>query len=265
MSITELIKARHSVRTFDGRPLSDADSAAISQAIADASTPFGGQASIVIVRFGAPLAAMNGTYGVIKGASDFMVMFMADDDESWLSAGFMMEQPVLTATGLGLGTCWMAATFNSSLFSKSFNVPAEQKLRIVTPVGYPARKKRFAERLTKLLANSASRKDFDSLFSYHEPGISIPQDNTFRLPLEMMRLAPSSVNSQPWRAIVADDTVHFYSAGKNRLSMIDMGIGLCHFHLTCQDSGLKGRFTTIPTEEIDYSRWRYICSFVTAP
>ena len=60
-------------------------------------------------------------------------------------------------------------------------------------------------------------------------------------------LAPSAVNKQPWRVVVADDTIHFYlvrSKGvghgeKLDMQMIDMGIALCHFALTAEELGLQ--------------------------
>ncbi len=62
------------------------------------------------------------------------------------------------------------------------------------------------------------------------------------IPLEMIRLAPSAVNKQPWRVVVVDNTVHFYlkrskgfsKEGKLDMQMIDMGIALCHFALAAR-------------------------------
>lgn len=48
----------------------------------------------------------------------------------------------------------------------------------------------------------------------------------------MMRLAPSSTNSQPWRSIVKGDIVHFYSKGAETVHMVDVGIGMSHFDMT---------------------------------
>ena len=60
----------------------------------------------------------------------------------------------------------------------------------------------------------------------------------------MVRLAPSAVNKQPWRAVAYDNAVHFYlkrSKGFNHnekldMQMIDMGIALCHFDLTAKEN-----------------------------
>jgi len=67
---------------------------------------------------------------------------------------------------------------------------------------------------------------------------------------ELVRLAPSAVNKQPWRVILCGDTAHFYlkrSKGfkydeKLDMQMIDMGIALCHFELGAKDAGVNVQF-----------------------
>ena len=70
----------------------------------------------------------------------------------------------------------------------------------------------------------------------------------FRDALEMVRLAPSAGNKQPWRAVICGEKVHFYekkSMADNPLGDIqklDMGIALVHFDLTMEENGTGGRF-----------------------
>ena len=255
MNIKQTMEHRTSVRTYSPTPLDESHIAALQTSIDTAGTPFGGDIKIGLVHFTNDAPARPGTYGVIKGAEWFMVMSAADDDRSWLSAGFMMEQPVLEATELGLGTCWMAATFSSKQFSKVFEAPEGQKIMMVSPVGYPVGRKRILERITGMIAKSRTRKEFSTLFR------DTDTDSRFNDALEMMRLAPSSVNSQPWRAIVSQGAVHFYNAGKGRLSLVDMGIGLCHFYLTCRHNGIEGKFQQAEAPQFDKAT--YVCSFLT--
>ena len=63
--------------------------------------------------------------------------------------------------------------------------------------------------------------------------------------LELVRLAPSAVNKQPWRAVVCGDTVHFYEKRSKGfvtaegwdVQKIDMGIALCHFVCGLEEKG----------------------------
>lgn len=42
-------------------------------------------------------------------------------------------------------------------------------------------------------------------------------------PLEMLRLAPSAMNKQPWRVLKEDNTLHFYITSTKGLTKVDIG------------------------------------------
>lgn len=243
MNIIEAIKTRKSVRTFTGSPLTAEQSGAIRKAIAEATEPFGAQVSIKLAEVDLDGPYKPGTYGVITGASSYLLMGIADNRESQLGAGFLMEQVVLRATEMGLGSCWIAATFKNSDFEAKANFGDERPLRIVIPVGEPAGHKRFLEKATRYLVKSDKRKPFGELFYSGDFEHPLPENSQFAEALEMMRLAPSSTNSQPWRAVVEGDKVHFYYADKSKCSILDCGIGICHFYLTEQYNNTPGTFT----------------------
>ncbi|MDE7408014.1 MAG: hypothetical protein K2M76_06295, partial [Muribaculaceae bacterium] len=111
MDLIEAIKDRKSVRTFSSRPMTEADRQSLLRAIAGAESPFGGDVTIALADFPENGPFKPSTYGVITGAVDYLMMWLGDDDASWMSGGYKMEQVVLRATQLGLGTCWIAATF----------------------------------------------------------------------------------------------------------------------------------------------------------
>ena len=83
----------------------------------------------------------------------------------------------------------------------------------------------------------------------------------WNLPLEMVRLAPSATNKQPWRAVAKKDRVHFYEKktkgyakeSTGDIQKVDLGIALCHFEIAAEERRLKGRFIQtdpgIPVEE----------------
>lgn len=243
MNITDIIRERVSVRTFDKqRELTPDEVASVKQSIADATAPFGGSYKIEFKQFDLKGPQSPGTYGVIDGARWFLLMGVADNFDSQLSAGFAMEQVVLHCTAMGLGTCWMAATFKGSDFERAAKFPADRPLRIISPVGFPAAKRRIMEKLTRATLGSSKRKPFDSMFFENDFSAPVASDSPFRQALEMMRLAPSATNSQPWRALVQWNTVYFYYEKKSAASVCDLGIGLCHFFLTMQEEGKTGSF-----------------------
>lgn len=98
------------------------------------------------------------------------------------------------------------------------------------------------DRLMRAVASSDKRKPLGELFFVNDFSVSLTEDGPYAMPLDMMRLAPSSANSQPWRALVRGNQVDFYCAKDNNYSMIDMGIGLCHFALAADAQNISGAF-----------------------
>lgn len=48
-----------------------------------------------------------GTYGVIKGAQDFIAASVGKGELSLEALGYTFEELILYVTSLGLGTCWL--------------------------------------------------------------------------------------------------------------------------------------------------------------
>ncbi len=244
MDIKDIIEERVSVRTFDeSKVLEPQVIDTLKRAIKSASAPFEGKYSIKLQKFDLKGPQRPSTYGTISGANWYLLMGIHDDDMSALAAGYAMEEVVLKATELGLGTCWMALTFKGSDFAKGTVLPPDEPLRIISPVGYPAKKRKIIESLTRMTMGSAKRKPMNDLFWEGEFGNPLPENNQFYEALAMMRLAPSAKNSQPWRALVQNNEVWFYYEAKTDASILDLGIGLCHFDLTLKANGKNGKWT----------------------
>ena len=254
------MKERRSVRTFDGEGISAAQRAALEQSIARAGSPFGGNVTIRLKQFDLKAGYRPGTYGMIRGAENFFLLAIGSDEASDLTAGFTFEQVVLEAWQAGLGTCWIAATFKGSDFDRDGTWPHGEELKVVCPVG-TAEKPSVKEKITRLALGSKNRKPFDTLFFSGDFTTHVAADDTFREALEMMRLAPSSTNSQPWRALVDGSTVHFYYVPKSPASVLDTGIGIRHFYDTEQFHSHAGTFTRLSSAPTPPDNWKYITSY----
>lgn len=265
MTLTETIGARQSVRTFKPMPLLPDEINAVQRLIDAATDPFGGRCEIRLQQFDIKGPARPGTYGVVRGASHYLLMAYADDEVSALSAGYRMERVVLGATAMGLGTCWIAGTLRSGQFDRGQQWPAGLSLKIVSPIGHPADKRSLLERIARRAIGSDGRKPFGELFSDTAFGQPLAPDSLYAHPLAMLRLAPSSTNSQPWRAVVDGRTVHFYTRSSGHLATLDCGIALCHFHLAAQEAGLCGAFHTLSDYPTPPSGFRYLLSYTATP
>ena len=98
---------------------------------------------------------------------------------------------------------------------------------------------------------SKNRKAWNKLFYLNNFNQTLSQAEAgkYETALEMLRLAPSSTNAQPWIAVKEEDNIHFFCNYKNSISddmkkikHLDLGIGLAHFHQTAMSEGLDGKF-----------------------
>ena len=260
MNIIEAMKERRSVRTFDGNGLTDAQKEILKKAVDDSYTFFGGNLTIRLKDFDLKGDYKPSTYGMINGAEYFFLLGIGSDEASALTAGFQFEQVVLEAWRNGLGCCWIAATFKGSDFDNGQNWPDGEELKIICPVGV-AVKPSVKEKFTRMPLGSKNRKPFDKLFFIDDFQHPVPPENRYYEALEMLRLAPSSTNSQPWRALVAGDTVHFYYKPKSEASVLDTGIGICHFYETEKFYGRAGSFAKVDNAPTPPEDWRYLVSY----
>jgi len=246
MNIVETIQKRRSVRTYTGEPLREEHISQIQQYINQLQAPFGIEARIELISICSDEKPIKlGTYGWIKGASEYMVMIYEDEPFAETAAAYMFEQAVLFCTDLGLGTCWLGGAFSRSDFKKQTKLQSNERLRIVSPVGYASEgRKRFLEKFIVQAEKNRTRKPFGELF--FEKNFNNPLTETaagdFSTPLEMVRLAPSATNKQEWRVLLDDHALHFYKQPYPMFDKIDMGIALCHFKLTCKELGIGGYF-----------------------
>lgn len=250
------------MRSYNGEPLSEVMKSELHKAIAGAISPFDGHVTIRLKEFDLQNGFKPSTYGMIKGSSNFFMLGIADDEDSALTAGFMFEQVVLKAWQLGLGTCWIAATFKGTDFDNGEAWPDGEQLRIVSPVGVAA-KKSVMESIARMAIRSDRRKEFSVLFFADDFETPLSPDSRFGQSLAMLRLAPSSTNSQPWRALVAGNAVHFYYVPKSQLSVLDCGIGLCHFYETERFNFRKGEFFKADNAPSAPKNWKYLVSYKT--
>lgn len=258
--LTDAIKRRKSVRTFTDEFVSTECIEQLQVAIDRAQKPFGGEVKMELLKCDNADALKPSTYGVIRGARLYVLLWLDDALASRLSGGFAMESVVLQATEMGLGTCWVGGTFSAKSFGCADN--PGMRLTAVCPIGHAASRAGLVSGLMSLVARSGKRKPMGELFrNIH--GAEIQSDSKFYHALEMMRLAPSSVNSQPWRAIVCDDRVDFYSVKSAVLNDVDMGIGLCHFALTLSEESERGHFAAVPPEGEAPRGWRYVMSWIS--
>jgi nitroreductase len=211
-----------------------------------------------------------GTYGFVKNARYFLIGAVKPNDKALEDYGFCFEKAVLYLTDLGLGTCWLGATFRRSDFARAISATEEEIIPAVSPFGYTTEQRSIRDRLIRMGAKSKKRKPWDELFFAHTLNTPLPKDDAgpYALPLEMVHLAPSASNKQPWRISKKDNEFHFFlqrskanDIHKVDFPSIDMGIAMCHFELTAQEQGLQGKWTQTQTD-IEIENAEYIVTWI---
>jgi nitroreductase len=258
--ITDIIKNRISIRSYKKEPLTADIKKKLTNYLAQLKGPFNAKCRFTLIDSSTIKDTTNiklGTYGVINGASNFLVSAIEAGDMNLEELGYEFEEFVLYAASLGIGTCWLGGTFKKGEFAKAIDLKEGELLPTISPVGYPNESKNVLGSLIRFAAGSKNRKPWEELFFEGSFDKKIDRANlgTYENAIEMVRLAPSASNKQPWRILKENDVFHFYLAHNKGygsalgydIQRIDMGIAMCHFELTCKELGLKGTWKKLDT------------------
>jgi len=257
--VTEIIRKRFSCRAYIDRPIREEERRHLGEFLsATIAGPFGAS-----VRFKLIAAADQdrkalkglGTYGFIRGATGFIAGAVGRSEKNLEDFGYLMERAVLFATDIGLGTCWLGGSFTKNSFARKVCATADEIVPAVASVGYIPEQKISGVTVPRPVGRH-NRYPWDHLFFQERFGIPLLSDEAgpYAVPVEMVRVAPSASNKQPWRIVKDGEFWHFYmqrTKGYGNslafrllniadLQRVDMGIAMSHFEFTASEIGLKG-------------------------
>ena len=203
-NIEKLVRARRSVRTFDGRDVKKEDREKLYAFMENIENPYGLPVEFrLLEKMGCP---------VVVGTELYVGAKMKDALHINEAVGFAFEKLVLYAQSLGIGTVWIGGTMDRAAFEKKMELAEDEVMPAVSPLGYPANKMSVRETMMRKGIKADDRLGFESIVYWNDFTQPLTPDAAGKLflPLEMVCLAPSAVNKQPWRMVVTDDVVHFY-------------------------------------------------------
>ena len=246
--ISKLVRARRSVRTFDGQGVGGAELEKLIMFAEKIENPYGIPVSFCLLD--ADKHRLNSP--VIIGEKIYAAATVPRTEHAEEAFGYSFETFVLYAQSLGLGTTWIGGTMNRKAFETAVHLSEDGMMPCVTPVGRPAAKMSLRETVMRKGTKADSRKPFGELFfdgSFDAP-LTAERAGNLAEPLECVRLAPSAVNLQPWRVVISGGCVHFYekhsrgyvSDATGDMQRIDIGIAMCHFALSCREQGIGVSF-----------------------
>lgn len=166
--------------------------------------------------------SLRKSYGMFKNVRTLLVLKGKKEDTHLKEKlGQYGELLVLEATGLGLGTCWVAGTFDRS--SGVLNVGDKEELACVITVGNIAAEQTFKEKLVRGMTHRKT-KAAEELYKS-----DVPAPQWLITGIQAVQKAPSAVNLQPVKFEYKNGVLTAYVDDDRFLT--DLGIAKIHFSL----------------------------------
>jgi hypothetical protein len=190
-----------------------------------------------------------GAYGGVAGTPFAAAIVGREGAEA--DVGYLGEAFILEATTLGLGTCWIAASFDKERASQLLTLEPGELVMAVTPLGYPIEHHSGSERLMRTYMKASTRLSIDrlapSFVEVHWPRWAVTA-------VEAAQRAPSGGNRQPWRFRMEGGALVMSRAAKlYRTAHIDFGIAMLHVELGAAHEGVSGSWQQL--EDPDVARF----------
>lgn len=174
----------------------------------------------------------NGPFTV--KAPYYIVLSSEKKDDYQLNAGYIMQQLSLYIESKGLGTCFMGGASPGMGLKNTIKYDYVITLAFGKPKEEPYRDYILAKRHPE-----------NELVVYKE---EVSSD--LRKILEAARLAPSSINSQPWRFVVYKNRIHVFTKKNpwlfkpmDKMKMIDMGIMMANLLIAAEELWIDVKLT----------------------
>lgn len=207
MDILEIMKARHSVRQYNGKKIESGIRETLTALAGECNSESGLNIQVI---FDEPKCfdSMMAHYGKFSGVENYIALVGKKDAGLDEKAGYYGEKLVLKAQELGLNTCWVAMTHGKS----TAEIKKDEKLACIIALGYGAvQGVAHKSKPVEQLCNCAS--DMPDWFSKG---------------MEAALLAPTAMNLQKFYITLEDGKVSA-RAGKGFYTKMDLGIVKYHF------------------------------------
>lgn len=205
MGIMDTIRARHSVRDYEDKPIEGSKLYMLRSLVDDVAARSG--LDIQLVRDNPEAFNIVARFGLVRGASTH-IAFLAKGSESDEAIGYWGQRIALAVQEMGLNTCWVAIMARKKSKAK---LTDGKKIRVGMAVGYG--KTQGKPRKTKPVSELSVVE-------------SAPAPAWFSTAMEAAQLAPTAMNNQNFRITLRADgkTVKAEATKTGGWNMIDLGI-----------------------------------------
>lgn len=136
MDIFDALKARHSVRAYEDKPIGRDIVEELEREISVCNDEGGLNIQLVTNEPDAFGKSLLARYGKFKNVNNYIVLAGRNADGLEEKAGYYGEHIVLKAQMLGLNTCWVGGTFSKGKSKKHFMLLSDEKFVCVISLGY---------------------------------------------------------------------------------------------------------------------------------
>lgn len=224
MTLSDAITVRTSLRRYLPDPISQAQQQELEKAISRCNDRSGLHIRLICGQ-GEPFGSFSKSYGMLKGVGNFLLFAgRAEDPDLEEKCGYYGELIILTATAMGLGTCWVGGTYDKKLCEALLD--DGETLVCVAAIGHTPEERTGREKLIRRVAKR-SGKNVAELASglNHAP-------SWFMSGMAAVQRAPSAMNRQSYRFVKKrDHSVEVYLTDEGAFSLVDLGIAKLHFEI----------------------------------
>lgn len=227
MITVETIRGRHSVREYDGKPLSRTEFDALGAVVEECARESG--LDIQLVGDNPEVFNVIARFGLIRGCRTHVAFVVDDGKARGVAAdeaiGYWGQKIVLAAQDMGLNTCWCALCSRTK--SRAVVAPGK-KIRLIIAVGHG-----------KTQGFSRKTKSVEAL-SFVE---CAKAPAWFAAAMEAAQLAPTAMNNQNFKiTLLSDGKTVRIDASQSGLNVIDEGIVRCNFEIAANEAGADWRW-----------------------
>ena len=176
-----------------------------------------------------------GLRAAIRG-TDVYAAIVATKETLGEQEGYAGEALALECAAMGLGTCWLGGGFYKSVVRIAAKVKDNERVKCVLSIGQCDPQNPAAPRRRKPLSKTCGMEDAQRA--------ALPAWQQSALDAAM--LAPSAINRQPWRFVVAPGAVQVLEGGGNfGCGPIDRGIAMLHIAVGAMSAGTQGAWRQV--------------------
>ncbi len=237
MTEFEALRARISVRAYEKRPLAP-EIVSELRAVIDECNSAAGLRFQLVDRNDAKKPAVKLAPAMFAGEVYTCALLVGPGDgPGGELVGYFGEKLILKAVSLGLGTCWVAGTYDRK--SVSPEIGEGEKLWAVVPIGYAAAKTPLMQRTIRSRIRAKDRKT-EAFVEADHPYPSLPA--WVRAGAEAVKAGPSAVNQQPVNVVYREGlvTMRLWREKKNDMMYMDLGIAKYQFQVAADNAGVRG-------------------------